>query len=150
MRPSRTLNLVRAGYGAVLLVAPAAVARAYTGRKARHNDVLLARILGVRQLVQAAACAGHADRATFEIGAEVDLGHAASTVAAAVLLTTLRRAALIDTGVALGFAAGGALAARAWQPMSAVMPGVIGAVCRSRDRLASAVATVTVPARWRG
>lgn len=139
------LNLLRALYGVALLAVPVTVARIYTARQPRPGDVLLVRVLGVRQLVQAVACAGPADRAAFQLGAEVDLGHGVTTVGAAVLSRSLRRAALIDTAVAVGFAAGGLLAARAWRPGPALPEGVVGTWCRLRNRSANSIAAVLVP-----
>ncbi len=105
------LNLIRAGYGAMLTAAPAAVARAYTGRAPRRSEVRLARVLGVRQLVQALVSAGRPGGCAFRLGALVDAGHALSALAAARLSPPLRRAALIDTALAAAFAAGGIVAA---------------------------------------
>jgi hypothetical protein len=136
---------LRGLYGGALLAAPSTLARAYTGRDPRPVDLMLVRILGVRQLVQALACSGRADRAAFQLGAEVDLGHVATTITAALLSESLRRAALIDTAVAGGFAAAGQLAARTWRQGPPLPEGVLGRLCRLRDRTASAVARVLVP-----
>lgn len=77
----RPLELARAGYGAVLLLAPGRVLSRLAGTALDRTTVRVARVLGVRHLVQAAALLRHPRWRP--AGAAVDAAHAASMVALA-------------------------------------------------------------------
>jgi hypothetical protein len=73
----------RLAYGAGLLLTSPEVLSALSRVRLRRSDVLVARLLGVRHLLQAAALGRRPDRAALRIGAGVDAVHAASMLAAA-------------------------------------------------------------------
>jgi hypothetical protein len=122
------ITLVRAGYGVALLVAPqvlikltgdpgtgqpAGASRARPGRRACG----VARVLGVRHLVQAGltAVALRAEEPDSSLplglGAVVDVLHATTMVGLAAVDQGARRVALADTGVELALAAAGGFGA---------------------------------------
>jgi hypothetical protein len=125
------VTLVRAGYGVALVVAPQALikltgdavtgqspgqrggaARARPGRRACG----VARVLGVRHLVQAGvtAVALRADPGSpyaLAGGAAVDALHAGTMVGLAAVDRRARRVALADAGVELALATAGGLTA---------------------------------------
>ncbi|SDB92951.1 hypothetical protein GA0111570_10988 [Raineyella antarctica] len=75
----RTLEIVRAGYGLVLLVAPDAV----EGRLLEPGDRparIALRVLGARHLLQAVLTAGDSHKAR-RVGGTVDVVHALSMLA---------------------------------------------------------------------
>lgn len=109
---ARVLSLVRAGYATALLTRPDAVVAAYGGPVPDRGARVVARVLGVRHLLQAAAVAAWPTGAALRAGAVVDLLHAASGLALAGAAPAHRRAALVDTGVATLFAVAGTGAAR--------------------------------------
>jgi hypothetical protein len=102
-----------------LCAAPGAVLGLAGGPPASRRARTVARILGVRQLAQAAASGralapdiGTQDRAALlTLGALVDVLHAASMLGLAVVDPPRRRAGLADGLIALAFA-GDALARR--------------------------------------
>lgn len=105
-----TLTVVRAGYGALLLAAPARAARLCPGAPAAGLSPRArrtARVLGVRHLAQAALTAG-ADRDRAAIGSLVDLVHAASMVLLAAADRRLRRVVLTDAAAEAALAVAGA------------------------------------------
>lgn len=126
--PAWAVTLVRAGYGVALVAAPQALikltgdpvtgqpagaSRARPGRRA----CAVARVLGVRHLVQAGLTAA-ALRARepdpslpLGLGAAVDVLHAATMVGLALADRGARRVALADTAVELVLAAAGGLTA---------------------------------------
>lgn len=121
------VTLVRAGYGVALVCAPQALIRLtgdpVTGQpvgasRARPSRRAcgVARVLGVRHLVQA-GLTGVALRAEpgspvpLGLGAAVDVLHASTMVALALVDRGARRVALADTGIELALATAGALAA---------------------------------------
>ena len=110
---SVTPALLRGAYGLALCVAPGAVLGLAGGPPASRRARVVARVLGVRQLAQAAV-SGRAmapgteteDRAALlTLGAAVDVLHAASMLGLAVLDPPRRRAGLGDGLIALAFAA---------------------------------------------
>lgn len=110
---SRAFPVLRGGYGAILLCAPGAVIRLYTGRPADSRSRAVARLLGARHLLQAALTAGMPNAVVLRAGAQVDLAHAASMLALAAADRPLRRAGLADGMIAATFAAMGTAGARA-------------------------------------
>jgi hypothetical protein len=100
------LALVRSGYGVGLLVAPAAVFAAGGGSDAVVRGV--GRVLGARQLAQAAAGVLAPRLVTPQRGAVIDGLHAASMVGWAAFDRAHRRPALLSAATAGLFAAAGA------------------------------------------
>jgi hypothetical protein len=79
----RALPVVRAVYGVGLLVAPAGWLSAASGEPLDDVAIAMARVLGVRQLVQAGLTCGHPTPRRRLTGAGVDAAHAASMLALA-------------------------------------------------------------------
>ena len=109
------LTLVRGGYGAVLVCAPGLLI-ALTGDPAPRRAGAVARLLGVRHLVQAgltvaALRAEPGSPVPLALGAAVDVLHASSMVGLALVDRGARRVALADTGIEVSLAAAGALSA---------------------------------------
>jgi hypothetical protein len=100
------LELERLGLGAADVLAPRALARAELGRRPDDLSRRVLRVLGVRQLVQAGLAMRFRSRAARRIGAAVDLLHAGSMVALAILDPRRRRGALVQAGIATGFGIG--------------------------------------------
>jgi hypothetical protein len=122
------ITLVRAGYGVALVVAPRALIQLTgdpgTGQpagasRAGRRACGVARVLGVRHLVQAGLTAVALRAAEPDpslplgLGAAVDVLHATTMVGLAAVDRGARRVALADTGVEMALAvAGGLTAAR--------------------------------------
>jgi hypothetical protein len=121
------VTVARAGYGVALLCAPQALIKV-TGdpvsgqppgaprARPSRRACGVARVLGVRHLVQAGltAAALRAEPGSpvpLALGAAVDVLHASTMVGLALLDRGARRVALADTGVELALAAAGALTA---------------------------------------
>ena len=100
--PAVLVEVLRIVYGMVQLVAPARVARVVGGRL-DHRARVVARVLGARHVVQGCVSAAAPDAVVLALGAEVDLLHAASMVALAVVDRRRRRIALADACVAASF-----------------------------------------------
>jgi len=107
--------VVRAGYGGALLTVPGPVIRLATARPAAPRARAVARVLGARHLLQAAlTTAAASSRPSLEIGAAIDLVHAASMAALTPLADRqVRRLSLSDALIESAFAAAGVSAARA-------------------------------------
>ncbi|HEY2507554.1 MAG TPA: hypothetical protein VGI58_13655 [Streptosporangiaceae bacterium] len=101
---ARWASLVRAGYGAVLVCLPGPLIAMVTGKPVTSRTVVVARVLGVRHLAQAAICGLVPAPGVVRAGAAVDGLHAASMLAAAAAEPGLRRATLADSGIATAFA----------------------------------------------
>jgi hypothetical protein len=106
-KAGRALQLVRAGYGAALFLAPGPVIRLASGRPPGRRACRTARVLGARHLVQTALTAAAPWPGTFAIGAQVDAVHAASMVLLAAVSRSGRRPALTDALTEAAFAAAG-------------------------------------------
>ena len=109
------LTLVRAGYGVALLCAPQ-VLIGLTGGTGPRRACAVARVLGVRHLVQAgvtAAALRSEPGSPYVVagGAAVDVLHASTMVGLALVDRGARRVALADTGVELALATAGGLIA---------------------------------------
>jgi hypothetical protein len=121
------LTLARAGYGAALLGAPQALIKltgdpvsgqraGASGARPSRRACGVARVLGVRHLVQAGltAAALRAEPGSpvpLGLGAAVDVLHASTMVGLGLVDRGARRVALADTGIELALAAAGALTA---------------------------------------
>jgi hypothetical protein len=103
----RTLQLIRAGYGATLLLVPGPAIHLATGHAPSPRTCRTARLLGLRHLVQSALTAVVPLPVTFAIGGQVDTTHAASMLLLAAVSRPGRRAALTDALTEAAFAAAG-------------------------------------------
>ena len=109
------LTLVRAGYGVGLVCVPSALLRMAGDVEPSARACGVARVLGVRHLVQAAitVAAERADPdspAVLGGGAAVDLLHATSMLALGALGSQVRRTVLTDAAVETALAAASAWA----------------------------------------
>jgi hypothetical protein len=105
------LPVARGAYGALLLCAPDAAIGLCGPRPASVSARNVARLLGVRHLIQAALTARMPDAMVLAVGSGVDVAHAVSMLALAAASRPLRRAGLADGLVAVSFAVAGAAAA---------------------------------------
>lgn len=124
---------LRAAYGLGELLVPDIA----SGVRLDQRGRLVARILGVRQLAQAALCAPAPTRDVLAVGSAVDVAHATSMIALAVISPRRRRAALLSAAVAGGFAGAGAVVA-GWlssRRPTATPSGVVGLRDRWAHRL---------------
>ena len=101
---TRWTSVVRAGYGVALLCVPGPMITAVTGAPASGRVRAVARVLGARQLAQAAVCGLAPARGLVQAGAAADGLHAASMLALAGTEPTLRRALVADGAIAAAFA----------------------------------------------
>jgi hypothetical protein len=108
---TRTLQRIRAGYGAVLMLAPGPAIWLATGQVPSRRMRRTAQLLGARHLVQAALTAVAPLPDTFAMGGEVDAVHATSMLLLAAVSRSGRRAALADALTEAAFAAAGFSAA---------------------------------------
>ncbi len=101
-------QVVRAGYGGALLIAPGPVIRTVTGRPAGPRARAAARVLGARHLLQAGLTVAAASSGeSLGIGAAIDLAHAASMAGLALADRRVRRLTLADALLESMFAAAG-------------------------------------------
>jgi hypothetical protein len=96
--------LARAGYGAALLCAPGPMIGVVTGKPPSRRARQVARVLGVRHLIQAAVTALNPGPEVVALGVVVDLLHAASMFAFAAVVPDLRDAELADALAATALA----------------------------------------------
>lgn len=108
--PRLVVSLARAGYGAALLCAPGPMIGFCTGQPPSPRARRVARVLGIRHLGQAAVMAWARGPEMIAVGGAIDLTHAASMLALAIVNRPLRRAELADALAAATLAvAGGCL-----------------------------------------
>lgn len=103
---SSALTLTRAAWGAALVVAPQRVIRATGHRQPPEHAVVVARLLGLRHLGQAAAAADIGTPVTGALSAAVDAIHAVTAAALAAADSSWRRLAALDAALAAGFSVG--------------------------------------------
>jgi hypothetical protein len=96
--------LVRAAWGLFLVTQPSTGVRVVVGRPATGTVRQVARVLGIRQMLQAAVTGVHDDRTMRRIGASADALHALSMVALAVASRRWRRTGVVETAIAALFA----------------------------------------------
>ena len=96
--------LARAGYGAALLCAPGPMIGVVTGKPPSRRARRVARVLGVRHLIQAAVTTFNPGPEVVALGVVVDLLHAASMFAFAAVVPDLRDAELADALAATALA----------------------------------------------
>ncbi len=80
---ARWVTAGRAGYGAVLLLAPQGTLAWLSGQPCDPTTIRVARVLGLRELAQAAVLRSHSGRGWQLAGAGVDALHGASMLAVA-------------------------------------------------------------------
>ncbi len=103
----RALQLIRAGYGATLLLVPGPAIRLATGNAPSPRACWTARLLGARHLVQSVLTAMVPLPVTFAIGGQVDTAHTASMLLLAAVSRPDRRVALTDAVAEAAFAVAG-------------------------------------------
>ncbi|MGH9116242.1 MAG: hypothetical protein ACRDWW_10505, partial [Acidimicrobiales bacterium] len=118
-------------------------ARALTGCPFDRRTRRVVRLLGARHVAQALLSGSQPARGVLALGAEVDVSHALTMLALALLVRTYRRPALASALIGTGFAAAGWGLARSKQP-TRVRQG-IASLSGRRDRWADRVARRTVP-----
>ncbi len=96
----RQIELLRAGWGAALLIAPQQVMKSVHHVKVDNKSVVIARILGARQLTQAALSGLRPSPEVLAMGVWVDAVHALTALGLAVADRSRARAGLTDTAVA--------------------------------------------------
>ncbi|HEX5268241.1 MAG TPA: hypothetical protein VFW24_15855 [Acidimicrobiales bacterium] len=101
------LRSVRAGLGAGQLLCPGLAARVLAAQHLDDRARRVVRVLGARQVAQAVLTGTRPSHAVLVLGTGVDALHAASMVFLALFDRRLRRAALADAFIALGFAGAG-------------------------------------------
>jgi len=106
MPPVRAIEVVRAGWGLALLLAPSQVLRALEGRGNRRTRTVT-RLLGARQLSQAAWSGLRPSRSVLVGGAVIDLVHAGTAMVLGVVDDRWRHVALSDAGIALAWGLAG-------------------------------------------
>ncbi|MGH3421890.1 MAG: hypothetical protein ACRDOD_20120, partial [Streptosporangiaceae bacterium] len=94
MKAATVFAVFRAGYGLVEATAPDLLAQRLFRIRLDAQARRVARVIGVRHVVQAAASGPAPTRAVLRLGAEVDVLHAASMVGLAALDRRQSRSAL--------------------------------------------------------
>lgn len=137
----RVLSPARAAIGAARLTLPALSLPGINASRLGGGGRKVVRVLGARQLAQAALTGRTPTPAVLWLGAEADAAHVATMVGVAVYSRRYRRAALGDAVVSGTLAAAGAWAAR-----NAPAPPVASTRQRVwRDQLAERLASLVVP-----
>jgi len=104
----RWMSIVRASYGWALLCVPGPMITAVTGAPVSGRVRAVARVLGARQIVQAAVCGLVPAPGLIQAGAAADGLHAASMLALTGAEPNLRRPLFAETMIAAAFASAGA------------------------------------------
>jgi len=97
-RQHRPIEVWRGAWGVALLVVPAQIVRA-TGARPDRRTLVIARLLGLRQVVQAGVSGLAPSATTLLVGAAVDIAHALTATALGAV-DPRRRIALLDGAVA--------------------------------------------------
>jgi len=100
------LAVARSAYGGALVLAPGTVLGLVRARRIDRRARVVAYVLGVRHLVQA-ALVGPRERRLGGLGVAVDLTHCGSALALAAVDPYRRRAALANAATAALFALAG-------------------------------------------
>lgn len=127
----RAIELVRAGWGAVLLAAPAEVLDHIHGVRVDRKALVVTRILGARHLTQAALSGVNPGPEVLAAGVWVDAVHSATALGLAVLDRRRARGGVTDAAVAASWAVLG------WRHLRAGRARTDNV--RGRDRLARTV-----------
>jgi|tagenome__1003787_1003787.scaffolds.fasta_scaffold20296325_1 hypothetical protein len=104
-RPVRLSAAVRGAWGCVLLLAPAQALTLCARRPVDGPAVVVARVLGARQVLQSAVTAFAPTVAVTGLSAIVDALHGSTSAALAVVSPQWRRVALVDMAIAASLAA---------------------------------------------
>lgn len=127
----RAIELVRAGWGAVLLTAPAEMLDHIHGVRVDRKALVVTRILGARHLTQAALSGVNPGPEVLAAGVWVDAVHSATALGLAVLDRRRARGGVTDAAVAASWAVLG------WRHLRAGRARTDGV--GARDRLARTV-----------
>ncbi len=103
----RYIELIRAGWGVALVVAPRAALSRVPGARIRPKAVVVARILGVRHLIQACLSGFRPTPEILAAGVWVDFVHSVTALGLAITDHRYIRAAMADTVVAAVWSAAG-------------------------------------------
>lgn len=103
----QVITVARAGWATALLLVPERVLGVGGQPSIPAAAVVVARVLGARQLLQAALTAAAPTGSLLSAGAAVDAVHAGTNVGLAAMSPRWRRIALIDAVIAATFAASG-------------------------------------------
>ena len=109
----RGLTAIRTCWGAALLIAPGAVLGALPHQQIDRPARVFARLLGARNVAQAALIARRPTQRWIPAGVAVDATHAATMVALALLRPDRRKLALANVATASAFAVAGVHQAKA-------------------------------------
>ncbi|HEY7052525.1 MAG TPA: hypothetical protein VH496_10405 [Mycobacterium sp.] len=131
----RRIELVRGAWGAALLVAPQQVLGTVHNVKVDTKAVVVARILGARQLTQAVLSGFRPTAEVLAMGVWVDSLHALTALGLAVVDRSRVRAGITDTAIAAVWGAAGYRDLVHSEPTSPSHQ-------RIRDKLARAVLSV--------
>lgn len=97
---TRTIEILRGAWGAALLLAPRQTLESIHQIDVDHTSIVVARILGVRQIVQATSSGVRPSPEVLAMGVWVDLAHAATALGLAGFDQRRRPAGLVDAAVA--------------------------------------------------
>ncbi len=103
----RSIEVVRGAWGVALLAAPDRILGAVHGLRIDTRSRIIARILGVRHLTQAALSGYRPSPEVLAMGVWVDTVHALTAVVLAAVDRGRIRAGLVDTAIAATWAAAG-------------------------------------------
>lgn len=103
----RTIEAVRAVWGAALMIGPRTVLERVHGVRADSRSIAVARVLGARHLAQAALSGIAPTPAVLALGVWVDTVHAGTALTFAAADHARARAGITDAAVAAGWAAAG-------------------------------------------
>lgn len=127
----RAIELIRAGWGAVLLTAPGEVLEHIHGVRVDRKALIVTRILGARHLTQALLSGVNPSPEVLAAGVWVDTVHSATALGLAVADRRRARGGVADAVVAASWAVLG------WRHLRAGKARTDGV--RGRDRLARTV-----------
>ena len=105
--PARQLASARLGWAAVLLAVPGPLYELAAGRRGTPTEVGIVRLLGLREVGQAAITVNRPTAGVLRAGAAVDALHALSMVALALGSAAHRRPALASGTLAAAASASG-------------------------------------------
>lgn len=103
----RTIEVVRAAWGAALLIGPGTMLKRMHRVQADSRTIAVARLLGGRHLTQAALSGIRPTPAVLALGVWADTAHASTALAFAAADRARARAAIIDAAIAFAWAAAG-------------------------------------------
>ena len=115
-RSGAVLTALRAAWGVALLAVPARILSVVERADHTRAQLVVARILGVRNVLQAAVTVAIGGRTIRREGAAVDGIHALTSLGMAAASHRWRRLALTDAAIAAGLATAGAITSRKAEP----------------------------------